>query len=349
MSAVLDTALMSRDELAAHDASLVDVLISSVYPGAKRESAGLVIAYCRAAGLDPIQKPVHIVPMSVKKGTQDRYGNDEYETRDVIMPGIGLYRVQAARTGQYAGQDAPVIGPMKTLTYQTRKREWVEVPGRDRRQPRDTWVQKSLEYPEWVEVTVYRLVGGYRSPFTARELWTENYATAGRDSEAPNAMWERRTVGQLVKCAEAQALRKGFPEVGSQPTAEELEGKTIIEVEQHDAEPRVIDLPRRLSDATAEQEAARAAVTPAAATVPEESAPVEPGSTRQQDAPPAAQHVPAGGDPASEGERKNIVITARARKVNLAALLDDMGLSLDAETLDGLTKPMFKAIKARLQ
>jgi hypothetical protein len=29
-------------------------------------------------------------------------------------------------------------------------------------------------------------------------------------------------------CTEAQALRKGWPEIGNEPTAEEMEGKTFI-------------------------------------------------------------------------------------------------------------------------
>ena len=39
------------------------MLESSLYPGASHESIKLVIGYCTAAGLDPIQKPVHIVPI----------------------------------------------------------------------------------------------------------------------------------------------------------------------------------------------------------------------------------------------------------------------------------------------
>ena len=39
-------------------------------------------------------------------------------------------------------------------------------------------------------------------------------------------MWAKRPFGQLSKCAEAQALRKAFPDTtGSQPTAEEMEGR----------------------------------------------------------------------------------------------------------------------------
>ena len=46
-----------------------------------------------AAGLDPMQKPVHIVPMWDARAGQ---------MRDVVMPSVGLYRTQASRTGRFA-------------------------------------------------------------------------------------------------------------------------------------------------------------------------------------------------------------------------------------------------------
>ena len=187
------------------DANLVEVLQASLYPGARADSIGLVLGYCKAAGLDPMQKPVHIVPMRVKKVGG---GPDDYEWRDVVMPGIGLYRTQAARTGELAGIDEPEFGPD------------IPMPGR------------AVTVPEWCRVTVYRMIGGQRVAFTAREYWLENYATARRDSVAPNAMWERRPRGQIAKCAEAQALRKAFPELGSQPTADEtlIDPADVIDV-----------------------------------------------------------------------------------------------------------------------
>ena len=45
------------------DSTMITVLENSLYPGAAIESVKMVLGYCKAAGLDPMQKPVHIVPM----------------------------------------------------------------------------------------------------------------------------------------------------------------------------------------------------------------------------------------------------------------------------------------------
>lgn len=174
---------------------------NSLYPGAADESVAMVYDYCRARQLDPMLKPVHIVPMYIK----DKESGDKGAMRDVVMPGIGLYRIQADRAGNYAGMNAPVFGPVIT-----EKVGGVEI-----------------SYPEWCEITVSKLMGDRIVTFTATEYWIENYATAGKDSAAPNSMWKKRPRAQLVKCTEAQALRKGWPELGAQPTAEEMEGKEI--------------------------------------------------------------------------------------------------------------------------
>ena len=189
------------------DASAVrDALRNSLYPGASDSSVDMVLAYCRAAQLDPMTKPVHIVPIWVKEKKVDGRVVTPAGMRDVVMPGIELYRTKAHRTGEYAGQDDPEFGP--TIT--------------------ETIGGVNVRYPEWCKVTVYRLVNDQRVPFPARVYWLESYATAARDSDAPNAMWKKRPFGQLEKCTEALALRKAFPEaVGAQPTAEEMEGREL--------------------------------------------------------------------------------------------------------------------------
>jgi phage recombination protein Bet len=186
--------------MALAETELLQVLQSSLYPGANPASIKLVLGYCKAAGLDPMQKPVHIVPMwDSKSGSM----------RDVVMPGVGLYRTQAARTG-CAGISEPEFGPDKTET----------IGG------------QQITFPAWCRMTVKRRqANGAVDEFTAREFWMENYAVKGgkEKSIAPNAMWTKRPYGQIAKCAEAQALRKAFPEIGSQPTAEEMEGKGLDE------------------------------------------------------------------------------------------------------------------------
>lgn len=189
----------SSTALALTDGELIEVLGNSLYPGAAVQSIKLVLGYCKAAGLDPMKKPVHIVPMWDSKAKK---------MRDVIMPGIGLYRTDAERTGKFAGQSKPEFGPMVT-----EKLGGVEIT-----------------YPEWAEVTVKKLMdNGTIAEYTAQEFWIENYAVKGgqEKSIAPNSMWQKRPRGQIAKCAAAQALRLAFPGGGAQPTAEEMEGKTL--------------------------------------------------------------------------------------------------------------------------
>lgn len=185
------------------DPHIWSTLKNSLYTGARDESILMVLDYCKAGNLDPLQKPVHIVPMSVKNAQTGKY-----EFKDTIMAGIGLYRIQAARSNQYAGVGEPEYGALITANLGG----------------------INFTYPEWCKVTVRKIVHGSIVEFSAKEYWIENYATSGRDSLAPNSMWRKRPYGQIAKCAEAQALRKAFPEIVSQqPTAEEMEGKSLNE------------------------------------------------------------------------------------------------------------------------
>lgn len=194
--------------LALTEEELVDVLQTSLYPGAALGSIKMVLSYCKAANLDPMQKPVHIVPM---------WDKNAKSMRDVIMPGVGLYRTQAARSNALAGIGEPEFGPDVELTLSG----------------------LVVRVPEWCRVVVRRVTAtGAIAEYVAKEYWIENYATAGKDSEAPNTMWKKRPRGQLAKCAEAQALRKAFPEMtGSAPTSDEMEGK-YIDATEIDITPR---------------------------------------------------------------------------------------------------------------
>ncbi|MEA3643323.1 MAG: recombinase RecT, partial [Lamprobacter sp.] len=121
------------------------------------------------------------------------------------------------RTGQWAGIDPPRFGPLCERTF----------TGRIKRN--DTWqdLESSVSFPEWCEVTVYRIVAGQRCAFTEPVFWLETYARyGGAFSELPADMWLKRPRGQLMKCAKAASLRAAFPEEATY-TAEEMEGKVI--------------------------------------------------------------------------------------------------------------------------
>jgi phage recombination protein Bet len=188
------------------DAATWQVLVESIFPAAKTvEGVQLAVRYCQARGLDVMKRPVHVVPM------WNRSLGREVET---VWPGIAEVQTTAARTGQWAGMEPARFGPEVARTFAGRAKTdegWQEL-------------QVQVSFPAWCEVTVYRLVGGIRCPFTETVFWEESYARMG--GEVPTAMWVKRPRGQLLKCAKAASLRAAFPEETGY-TAEEMAGKPI--------------------------------------------------------------------------------------------------------------------------
>jgi len=211
------------------DPSTWTVLTDSIFPSAETpEGIVLAVRYCQARGLDIMKRPVHVV--SMWSSALRRYV-------ETVWPGIAEVQITAARTGLWAGLDSPKFGPDQTKTFTgsvKRNEQWVEA-------------QATVTFPEWAEVTVYRLVNGVRCPFSEMVFWEETYARQGK-STVPNDMWQKRPRGQLLKCAKAASLRAAFPEEAGEYTAEEMAGK-VIEV---DAVPMasVIDSPPVTAQAT---------------------------------------------------------------------------------------------------
>jgi phage recombination protein Bet len=185
------------------------VLTESIFPSAKTaDGILLAVHYCAARNLDIMKRPVHVVPMYSK--AQGR----EIET---VWPGIAELQTTAARTGKWAGIDPPRFGPIEERTFR----------GRIKRD--GTWqdLESTVAFPQWCEVTVYRLVGGQRCAFTEPVFWLEAYARfGGAYCELPSDMWLKRPRGQLMKCAKAASLRTAFPEEATY-TAEEMEGRVL--------------------------------------------------------------------------------------------------------------------------
>lgn len=193
------------------------VYIDAIWPSAKTvEGVLMAVNYCKARNLDPLKKVVHIVPMySAAAKAKNPDGDGMIET---VWPGIAEVRITATRTGVYAGKDEMKFGPEVTKNFQNIDTRNDAI--------RD---QKEITFPEWAELTVYKIVQGIRCAFVGPKVyWEEAYAQESRFSPIPNEMWRDRRHGQLDKCAEAAALRAAFPEeLGGEYTAEEMHGRVI--------------------------------------------------------------------------------------------------------------------------
>lgn len=206
-------ALKERYEI---DAGQWRVLIDAIFPAAQTmESVIMAIGYCKARKLDIFKHQVHIVPI---------WSQERHTYIETVWPSISELRTTAFRTRSYAGTDPTAWGDDKTMSWGTGA-QTVEVI-----------------FPEWAQVTVYRLVEGQRCAFPGpRVYWLETFAhTKGG---GPNAMWTKRPRGQLEKCAQAAALRNAFPEeIGGDLSSDEAEG--ITEYRQHIEVPADAPAPR---------------------------------------------------------------------------------------------------------
>lgn len=89
---------------------------------------------------------------------------------------IDFMRIRAADTNEYAGSDDA-----------------------------EFFILPEAKNPERATVTVWRMVQGQRCSFTATARWSEY------KPDKDDFMWRKMPHTMLAKCAEALALRKGFP------------------------------------------------------------------------------------------------------------------------------------------
>ena len=129
---------------------------------------------CKATGLDPRLKQIYFIK---------RWDSNAGKKIGAVQSSIDGIRSVAEDSGEYAGQDAPIL-------------EFYEH-------------DKNKMRPFSATVTVYRMVSGERVPFTHTAYWDE-YVQLTKDGN-PTSFWLKMPKNQLAKCAEAGALRKAFP------------------------------------------------------------------------------------------------------------------------------------------
>jgi len=184
------------NEVAVHEIGneKMELIKQTVAKGTTDLEFNLFLHACKRTGLDPLMKQIYAIKRLNRKTNKEEMS---------IQTGIDGYRLIADRTGGYAGSDEP------------------------------TYIIAEDKLPDVASVTVYKLVGGIRCPFSSSARWAEYYSDS-------SPMWKKMPFLMLGKCAEALALRKAFPA--------ELSGVyTHEEMNQADNEPQAAHQPFKLN------------------------------------------------------------------------------------------------------
>lgn len=205
--------------------------------GGSDEEFELFMTQASRRGLDPTRKHIYAV-------ARNSWNPQTKKTETTISHQVSIdgQRLLAERTGQYEGQTAP---------------QWCGPDG----QWRDVWLEDGP--PAAARVGVYRK--GFREPIYAVVRYQSFVQTKAvyengkkTDRVEPTKFWADMPDHMLAKVAEAQALRRAFPEdLGGLYTAEEMaQADNPAPVESTG---RVVD--RTTGEITAEVEDDEAAAT----------------------------------------------------------------------------------------
>jgi len=144
---------------------------NTVAKGLDDNQFALFIYVCKRTGLDPFLRQIYAIP---------RWNAKDNRFDITIQVGIDGLRLAADRSGNYAGSDIP---------------EFIENPD-------------NPGQPLIARVTVWKMIQNQRVAFTGEARWAE---FAQSHNGKFTGKWADMGHNQLAKCAEAQAIRKGFP------------------------------------------------------------------------------------------------------------------------------------------
>lgn len=196
MSATAIAVIQSDHQLARQEwerEENLKLIRNTVAPGLSEPEFQLFCHVARVRHLDPLQRQIHAVKR--RSWNPDIGERGGFEEKMTIQTGIDGFRAIANRTGLYMPSDKlPLVEGAGTENLRV-----------------TVWVKKfhpaSNQWHEFGATAYYR------------EFVQTKKGDGGK--RVAVAMWEKMPVGQTEKCAEAKALRRGWPEELGQLYADE--------------------------------------------------------------------------------------------------------------------------------
>lgn len=162
----------------------IQLIKSQIAPKATNDELKLFLNQCKRTGLDPFARQIYAI---------HRKSNNEEKMS--IQTSIDGFRVIAERSGDYAGQDEPVFNEVdgkiiscKVTVYRFKSAQKYAIP------TRYAAAVGVVYWDEYVQL-VDEYVNGKKTGV-----------------KKPSSMWAKMPHTMLSKVAEAQALRKAYPQ-----------------------------------------------------------------------------------------------------------------------------------------
>lgn len=201
----------------------------------------MFVEIAKRAGLDPFRRQLYCVV----------YNKDNADKRKVsFITGIDGFRAVAARNGDYRPDDRePEFVTDPSLEGPSNPRGLVKAAVRAFKRHGSEW-HPVVGVAYWAEFAPMKTEGAFKWEDTG-EVWPDSgkpkrrKVPLGEGVEVPSGKWADMPFVMLAKCAESQALRKGWPEDLSGIYSPEEMDRAMIDVtassivEQHEQEKRL--------------------------------------------------------------------------------------------------------------